>query len=219
MTEIYDLAAKMVEEETDWQRISETLLPKITTRFDLENIGLLPQTDRILVASNHPSHMDYFLTGDALVKRPDLKIVARVPTEEQERTRFPSRRKFLSTSEQFIPLHSGANASYVHDSLDYLGDEMRDGRSAIVVPWGAMDHQENERHSLERSIDNIVHLTRLSGASVMTSRIDITSQSNEQWPGPLPFSRVKVVLSEPIPAGQESKIADAIAALYPQATK
>lgn len=215
---MYDSAWQKMQEGKQWPQISkELVMPSITTRFQMNNLKILPMADPTIVAVNHPSHMDYFFMGDAAVLRPDMQIVARVPTEKQEWV--PSRRKFLTHASHFIPLLSKETSGYVAESLDHLRQEVEQSVSMIVVPWGCMDHQAKMQCTIEQAIENILRLSRRGHASLVTANIAIESQKGQEaWPGPLPFAGVTVTLGEKISTENEDAVRDAIRDMYERAT-
>lgn len=212
---IYDLANKKIQAGESLQRTSAFLLPLITTRYDIEGLENIPKDGPIILASNHPSHFDYFLALDALLRRPDMKMVARVPTEKQESVRFPSRREFLMKDPNIFPVHSEESGLYVEESLELLKEELRNGLSILLVPWGCMDHQvDSRKYPAKKAVLNIQTLSAMNKAAVITVLTTITLEKDTTTPELPPFSRVIIKINDAIPYTDEREIEWATKELY-----
>jgi hypothetical protein len=218
ITGVYERAWEEVQKGKSWPEISKTLLPTITTRYKCENLDLLPTTDPTIVLVNHPTHVDYCLAGQALERRTDMQIAARVPTPEQETQ--PARSKFVKEDSHFIDLLSTKRGGYVRENLHHLSQEVSHGVSVILVPWGCRDGELPKHCTVEQAMDNAMNLTRRSKGSVITAHIAIDAQEGQDlWPGPLPFAGVTVTLEQKISALNENEVRDAVRAMYERVTQ
>lgn len=208
---VFDHAGAMAKEGESLQSISRELLPSITTQYTVSGMEHIPAFDPFIAVANHPSHMDYFFAKSVLEKRPDLRIVARVPPQSKES--FPSRTSFLQQSRLVIPLQSEENGTYVREGLEQLIETVRSGVSIVIVPWGCMDHQALKEAGIDESIRHVLHLARAGSMHVLMATTSIES-SGETVPGPLPFKRVRVQISRPIPPTDQHRIASEVSSLY-----
>lgn len=172
----------------------------VTDELVIQGVENIPARGSLLIVGNHPSHFDFIFGACAIgATRPDVKVVAKKST--------PLIHPSLTDAFLFLDKdESSMRVKDIRNILTYLAN----GRSLAMVPWGSLDHRAYEHASIDRSINNILRLSEVSGATVLPLHIDV------EWTegGRRPLKKATVSIKDAIMLNDKDGIAKAISTMY-----
>ncbi len=209
---VFEHAYGLVQQGMPFAAVCRDVMATISRTLTVNGAEHIPETGPVLVACEHPTHMDYFAAGTLLERRPDSLIVARVPPPEKEK--FPQRSAMIDEAGVFLPLHSASDGGYVFENVRQLLEQLRSGRLLALVSWGCMNHQASDQCTAKRAVSNVQRLAAVACATVVRCDLSVKA-AGEQWPGSLPFDGMNVQLYPPIAHDDAAGIEQALLAMYP----
>lgn len=183
----------------------ELVIPSVARCVEVQGAEHVPSEGPLIVAANHPTHLDFLWSYAVGRLRPELKIISSLRSSHLQR--------MAAVAGAFIDVPRDERREAEFGDTRLLMRTLERRESVSVVPWGTLDHRvgESERSTPERSIRNILRFARAAQANILPVHVSVEAEH----PGHVPFQRVRLSIHSAVAHDQPRAVADRLMRIYP----